>query len=74
MDAKKIFIVTVLAFSVGLQGLHAAMPFGRLMPLHYGPDDIRTVVVPRIESTPLFASSQTDDLLRAGHRQDRQGN
>jgi hypothetical protein len=60
MDAKKILIVTVLAFSVGLQSLHAAMPFGRLTPLHYGPGDIRTVVVSRVDSTSLSSgASQT---------------
>jgi hypothetical protein len=60
MDGKRISIVIVLALELGLETLHAAMPFGRLMLLHYGPDDIRTVIVPRTKNPPLHPSSSSN--------------
>ena len=73
MDAKKILIVTVLGFSVSLESVHAAMPFGRLMPLHYGRGDIRTVVVARTDDAAVSSSLPSMSLGRTGHPQDRQG-
>lgn len=56
----------VLAAGLLLESLHAAMPFGRLMPLHYGPDDIRTLVILRPKSAPLLSSLPSIGLPTAG--------
>ncbi len=62
MDAKRTVIMTVVLLAVGLEPSYAAMPFGRLMPLHYGPDDIRTVVVPQTEKKLAFSSLPQNSL------------
>jgi hypothetical protein len=62
MDAKRILIMTVVLLAVGTETSYAAMPFGRLMPLHYGPDDIRTVVVPQTEKKLSFSSLPKNSL------------
>jgi hypothetical protein len=51
MDGKRISIVIVLALELGLETLHAAMPFGRLMPIHYSPGDVRTITVSKSQET-----------------------
>ncbi|HZC36587.1 MAG TPA: hypothetical protein VE242_13280 [Chthoniobacterales bacterium] len=49
MDAKTTLHVLTISVVISLGTSQAAMPFGRLMPLHYAPDDVRTLVVPRAE-------------------------
>jgi len=43
MEGKPTSILTVFVLGLLLESLPAAIPFGRLMLLHYGPDDIRTI-------------------------------
>jgi uncharacterized protein (TIGR02246 family) len=63
MDGKKVLIVTVISFALGLE-TQASMPFGRLMPLHYGPDDCRTITVAksqRVRLSPSNANGLSDE-------------
>jgi hypothetical protein len=62
MDAKTTLIVAVVFVVTSIDTSHAAMPFGRLTPLHYSPDDIRTVVVPRTERSVSFSSLPLNGL------------
>jgi hypothetical protein len=55
MEGKPTSILTVFVLGLLLESLPAAIPFGRLMPLHYGADDIRTIVMQRVESEPLLS-------------------
>jgi hypothetical protein len=57
MDAKRIFIVSVIALIVNLEPLRAAMPFGRLMPVDYSPDDVRTITVSKSQRVNVQISS-----------------
>jgi hypothetical protein len=41
---KKLFLI-VACSAASLNGAWAAGPFGHMMPMHYGPSDIRTIVV-----------------------------
>jgi hypothetical protein len=61
MDAKGTLFVLIVSLAMGLETSHGAMPFGRLMSLHYAPDDIRTVVVPQTNNR-LWPSLPKDDL------------
>jgi uncharacterized protein (TIGR02246 family) len=63
MEGKKVLIVTLVSLAVGLE-THASMPFGRLMPLHYGPDDCRTITVAksqRVHLSPSSANALSDE-------------
>jgi hypothetical protein len=60
MDAKTTVLTISVVVSLGTS--QAAMPFGRLMTLHYAPQDIRTLVVPRIENRSLPSLLLQDNL------------
>jgi hypothetical protein len=62
MEAKGTLLILTVSLAMSLETSRGAMPFGRLTPLHYAPDDIRTVVVPRTENIPLFSSLLPDAL------------
>ena len=56
---RKLFFVAVCS-AAALNMSWAAAPFGRMMPMHYGPEDIRTIVAPKTEKT-LTDTARTSD-------------
>jgi len=65
---RKLFFVVVCSAAT-LDISWAAGPLGRMMPMHYRPDDNRTIVVPRIEkeaATGPFHSITKFELAATG--------
>ena len=56
---RKLLLVVVCS-AITLNITWAAAPFGRMMPMHYGPEDIRTIVAPKTEKT-LTDTARTSD-------------
>ena len=53
-------LILVVAFSVAsLDVSWAGAPFGRMMPMHYSPNDNRTIVVPKAEKTASDEARQS---------------
>jgi hypothetical protein len=66
MDGKKVLILVAVSCALSLE-THATMPFGRLMPLHYGPEDCRSITLSKADSisspsSPSIALSEEDEI------------
>jgi hypothetical protein len=66
MDGKSALVLVIVSCALSME-TQATMPFGRLMPLHYGPEDCRTVTPSKAElvtspSSPSIALSKEDEV------------
>jgi len=55
---KKLILVVALSVAT-LDVSWAGAPFGRMMPMHYSPNDNRTIVVPKAENTSSDEARQS---------------
>src|SRR4029077_14841210 len=59
---KKLFLIVACSAAI-LNVSWAAAPFGQMTPMHYGPDDNRTIVVPKAEKDSVTAPSRSTTEL-----------
>ena len=55
---KKLFLIVACSAAI-LNVSWAVAPFGQMTPMHYGPDDNRTIVVPKAEKDSVTAPSRS---------------
>jgi len=54
---KKLFLIVACSAPM-LNGAWAAGPFGHMTPMHYGPNDIRTIVVSKTDQEAVTGALQ----------------